>query len=102
MPEKEWTIENGETRIRVWRITRNGQVEDFAVVLMGWISGKWECVTRYDCAHGFAHRDVVGFRFGLRDKLPLLKFDNRNDEYEYAIRDIQEHAQDYLADYLAH
>ena len=102
MPEKEWMIENGETRIRIWRITHNGKVEDFAVVPMVWIYGKWECITRYDCVHGFAHRDVIGFRIGLRDKLPLLSFKSRNDEYDHAIRDIQAHAQDYLADFLAH
>ena len=71
------------------QITHNGKVEDFAGILMVWISGKWECVTRYDCAHGFAHRDVIGFRIGLRDKLPLLGFKSRNDECEHAIRAIE-------------
>ena len=102
MPEKEWLIESGELRIRVWRITRNGQVEDFAVTLMAWIFGKWECVTRYDCAHGSPHRDVLGARNGLRDKLLMDTFESRNDAYEHAIRDIKENAQGYLADFLAH
>jgi len=36
MPEKEWIMETGDLRIRVWRITDNGAVIDFSVLLLAW------------------------------------------------------------------
>ena len=42
-----------------------GAQKQFAVVLLVWTEGDWECATRCDCAHGFAHRDVLGRRAGL-------------------------------------
>ena len=65
MPEKEWIIDLGEIRVYVWRETRAGGLLDFVVVLMKWSSTAWECITRYDCTHGFAHRDVLGKKGGL-------------------------------------
>ena len=35
------------------------------MVLLVWTEVGWECATRYDYAHGFAHRDVLGRRAGL-------------------------------------
>ena len=65
MPQKQWIIELGDARILVSRATARGNVESFAVILLVWTEAGWECATRYDCAHGFAHRDVLGRRAGL-------------------------------------
>jgi len=59
------------------------------------------CITRYDTAHGFAHRDVLGINEGLRGKLPCPTM-NYNQAFDYAIRDIEQNAENYLADFLAH
>ena len=65
MPFKEWTIELDDARIYISRHTQAGVVISFAVVLIAWTGDEWECVTRYDCAHGFPHRDVLGKQAGL-------------------------------------
>ena len=60
MLHKQWIIDLGDARILVTRATARGNVESFAVVLLVWTEAGWECATRYDCAHGFAHRDARG------------------------------------------
>jgi hypothetical protein len=67
MPFKEGMIELGDARIYVWRFTEAGELVSFAVVLLALalIDREWGCITRYDCAHGFAHRDVIGRASGL-------------------------------------
>lgn len=62
---------------------------------------EWIDVTRYDTAHGYAHRDVLGLSEGLRGKI-LLPTVNYNKAFRYAIRDLENNAEIYLADYLAH
>lgn len=76
-------------------------MESFAVVLLAHLGDGWTDITRYDTAHGYAHRDVLGLREGLRGKLrcPSLNMENA---FRYAIRDLEENAAIYLADYLAH
>ena len=101
MPFKEWTIPRGNFALIVRRNTIGGKVESFAVILVAFIGGKWIDITRYDTAHGYAHRDVQGLIEGLRGKLPTPML-NYNQAFNYAIRDIGQNAQNYLADFLAH
>lgn len=101
MPFKEWTIELGDKRIYIWRLTESGMVIAFAVVLIVWTGDDWECVTRYDCAHGFAHRDVLGKDAGLlyKQTFPRLTFEQ---VFHHAIRDCQENHEKHLRFFLAH
>ncbi len=101
MPEKEWTIPFGDFALILRRVTVAGKVTSFAAVLIVSLDGKWQDITRYDTAHGFAHRDVLGRREGLRGKL-IMPTLNYNHAFRYAIRDLKENANAYLADFLAH
>lgn len=101
MPKKEWVIAFGEFALLVRRETRGGELLSFAVVLLAIWEGKWVDVTRYDTAHGFAHRDVLGRKQGLRGKLLLAMMDFE-EAFEYGIRDLKENAEIYFQDYLAH
>jgi len=101
MPEKEWLVAFGEFALFVQRETRNGDTVKFAVVLLAFLGGRWVDVTRYDTAHGYAHRDVQGLNEGLRGKLRLANV-SFNQAFEYAIGDLKKNAEIYLADYLAH
>lgn len=65
MPEKEWEIAFGEFALIVRRETKGGETLNFAVVLLAFVGGRWVDVTRYDTAHGYAHRDVLGFNEGF-------------------------------------
>lgn len=101
MPLKEWIIELGGARILIWRHTQSGVVISFAVVLIAWIDDEWECVTRYDCAHGFAHRDVLGKRGGLLYKrtFPGLTLE---EIFHHAIRHCQKNCDQHIQFYFAH
>jgi len=101
MPEKEWTIPLGGFALIVRRHTIGGRVHSFATILIAFLGGKWTDITRYDTAHGYAHRDVLGRIEGLRGKLPTPMLDY-NQAFQYAIRDLEQNAQTYLADFLAH
>ncbi len=62
MPEKEWIVWlNDACRVETEKHTRAGRVTGFRVVLLADIDGETHCVTRFDTAHGFAHRDVLAF-----------------------------------------
>lgn len=101
MPEKEWTIPRGTFAIFIRRKTCRGKVQSFAVVLLALHEGEWTDITRYDTAHGYAHRDVLGLCEGLRGKLRLPNL-SLEKAFDYAIRDLEHNAGIYLADYLAH
>ncbi len=58
MAEKEYIIPySDDARKRHYHKTLRGRVEKFVVQLEVNHKGNWKEVVRYDCAHGFAHRD---------------------------------------------
>jgi len=101
MPEKEWQIPLGEFALLIRRSTRHGVLTEFAVVLVAFMAGRWTDITRYDTAHGVAHRDILGQKEGLRGKLllPNMAFE---EAFDYGIRDLKKNAEIYLADFLCH
>ena len=101
MPLKYWIIELERARILVSRTTRRGKVESFAVVLLAWTEVGWECATRYDCAHGFAHRDVIGRQGGLLYKQSFAGLTHA-EIFRHALHDFQENHAAYIAFYLSH
>lgn len=101
MPEKEWLSPLRDFQLLIHRDTFRGRMTSFAVLLLALHDGKWQCVTRYDTAHGFAHRDVLGLKEGLRGKL-LLPNLSYAEAFRYAILDLKQNAEIYHADFLAH
>ena len=87
--------------LRIQRRTESGEIASFAVVLFADIQDEWVNISRYDTAHGYPHRDVLGKREGLRGKLRMTKL-NKKEAFRYAIRDLTENAENYLEDFLAH
>ena len=87
--------------LRIQRRTESGEIASFAVVLFADIQDEWVNISRYDTAHGYPHRDVLGKREGLRGKLRMTKL-NKKEVFRYAIRDLTENAENYLEDFLAH
>ena len=94
MPYRDWTIDLGEFRVFVWKVTLKGVVTDFLVALLAWNGEKWVCITRYDCAHGFPHQDVLGQRAGLLYKR-LFSESNCERIFTHAIRDCQENCEEH-------
>lgn len=90
-----------ESQILVFLETRDGQICSFAVVLVAFIDGVETCITRYDTAHGQAHRDVLGKRSGLIEKDWLLNLTTK-EAFEYALVDLKENHERYIESYVSH
>jgi len=101
VPEKDFIQWLDAGFVYAWRNIRAGETTAFRVIFLADTGGKLECVTRFDTAHGFAHRDILGITEGLRGKLacPTMTY---NQAFDYAIRDIEQNAEIYLADFFAH
>lgn len=103
MPEKEWIVFlNDLARMEVEKITVRGRVIGFRVILLVEIDGELHCITRYDTAHGFAHRDVLAFGGKQLDKEILPVNDDYNAAFELACRDIISNHEHYLHFYKTH
>jgi hypothetical protein len=74
-----------------------GNINSFSVVLVK----DDECVTRYDTAHGFVHRDVIGRRNALIMK---ERYDRMNlkEAFDHANRDLSEKYASYYDFYQSH
>jgi hypothetical protein len=63
LAEKEYIIPyTGDTRKRHYHKTIRGKMVKFMVQLEVKYEGEWREVVRYDCAHGYAHRDSYDLR----------------------------------------
>ncbi|MDR0231434.1 MAG: hypothetical protein LBI82_04870 [Dysgonamonadaceae bacterium] len=48
-----------QNRIRVRLITQNGELKDVMFQYETLINEEWIAIVRYDCSHGFFHRDIL-------------------------------------------
>lgn len=93
MAEKEYIIPySTDARKRHYHKTAKGKVERFVVQLEIEHKGVWKEVIRYDCAHGFAHRDAYNLHgkhkkeelyFSFEDALTLADEDIDNNWEDY-------------------
>jgi len=75
-------------------------VTDFRVILLAVIGDRLQCVTRYDTAHGFAHRDILRFDGSLLRKEPMQENDF-DLAFDAAYADITFNHERHLAAFLA-
>jgi hypothetical protein len=98
--ERRWTkyLPDGFI-LQVYLKTDRAQIVSFSVALIK----DRECVTRYDNAHGFAHRDVIGRKTAPRVR-EKERFDSLtlNEVFNYAIQDITENYAKYDEEYRKH
>ena len=85
-------------RIRMRITVENGQVVDIVVQYETLIDGKWHAIVRYDCVHGFFHRDVL-FPNGEKDK-QVIEFDKLETALTYAEQDLKDRWEFYKKRYL--
>ncbi len=85
-------------RIRIKITVENGKVVDIVVQYETLIEGKWVAVVRYDCSHGFLHRDVMHPN-GSKDK-QVIEFDNLEMALTYAEQDFKDRWEFYKNRYL--
>jgi hypothetical protein len=91
MSTKEFTKEispNGEDRLRIKLTIEKGEVSDIVVQYESKIKDKWYPIVRYDCHHGFFHRDVLNAKGeNVKQAIPI---DNLKDALTYAEQDIKD------------
>ncbi|MBS4028527.1 MAG: hypothetical protein KGZ58_07800 [Ignavibacteriales bacterium] len=75
-------------RIRMKILIDSGKVIDIVVQYESFLNNKWTPIIRYDCAHGFFHRDVLS-PSGEKEKQTIAIRDLEN-ALLYAEQDIKD------------
>ena len=91
MNEKEFYIYLGNKltdRIRVKFEKEKGMINDLVLQYEALINGKWHAIVRYDCAHGFFHRDLLKPN-GEKEKKAIDMID-LNTAFAFARQDIED------------
>ena len=91
MKEKEFEIsldKDGFERLRVRLKLENGELIDVVFQYESFINGKWYSIVRYDCAHGFFHRDAMKPN-GDKEK-QVIEISNLKDAAKYAEQDLRD------------
>ena len=85
-------------RLRMRISVKNGKVKDIVVQYESNIKGKWYSILRYDCAHGYFHRDVL-FPNGQKEK-QVIEFDSLETALTYAEQDLKDRWEFYKNRYI--
>jgi hypothetical protein len=99
--EKEFFIYLGNRlndRIRFRFKKEKGEIIDLVLQYEAMINGKWMPIVRYDCAHGFFHRDVIHPNGDTEKKMidvPDLRF-----AFSFAKQDLEDKWDWYKEQYL--
>lgn len=92
-------LDNNESeKLRMRITTEKGKVIDMIVQYESLLNEKWTPVLRYDCSHGYFHRDVL-FPDGEKEKqvVPMASLENA---LFYAEQDIKDRWEFYKERYL--
>jgi hypothetical protein len=89
---------NGQNRIRVHLITEKGDLTDIMYQFETFFDGKWIAIVRYDCAHGFFHRDVL-LPNGDKEK-HSIEMDSLKSASKYAEQDLKDRWEWYRERYI--
>lgn len=98
MAEREYIISYREdVRKRHYHVTEKGKILEFMVQLEVKVQDKWKEVVRYDCAHGYAHRDSYNLNGKSKKEEMRLSF---NDALTSADDDIDDNWEVYKDRFL--
>ena len=75
-------------RIRMKISVEKGKVVDIVVQYESLINDRWMAIVRYDCAHGYFHRDVIDPK-GDKEKQNIA-IENLEHALQYAEQDIKD------------
>lgn len=101
MKEKAFTVlldKVGNDRLRVRLQIDNGELIDVVYQYEALIDQQWTAIVRYDCAHGFFHRDVM-LPNGDKEKYEIA-MDNLKNASKYAEQDLKDRWEWYRERYL--
>jgi hypothetical protein len=85
-------------RLRIRITIEKGRVSDIVVQYETLLTDEWVAIVRYDCDHGFFHRDVLNPN-GSKEK-KAIGIDNIEDALLYAEQDLKDRWEYYKEKYL--
>ena len=85
-------------RLRVRMLTEKGDLQDIMFQYETFIAGEWRAIVRYDCAHGFFHRDVL-LPNGDKEKQSIV-IDTLKRASQYAEQDLKDRWEWYRDRYI--
>ncbi|SEA32165.1 MULTISPECIES: DUF7718 family protein [Proteiniphilum] len=85
-------------RLRVRLVIDNGILLDVMYQYEAFLQGEWLAIVRYDCAHGFFHRDIM-LPNGDKEK-KAIEMDNLKAASRYAEQDLKDRWQWYKESYI--
>lgn len=85
-------------RIRVRLLTENVELIDVMYQYESLINNQWIAIVRYDCAHGFFHRDIMTPN-GDKEK-KSIEIDSLDSASKFAKQDIRERWEWYKERYI--
>lgn len=85
-------------RLRVRLITENGELIDVLYQYESFINNNWVAIVRYDCAHGFFHRDVLMPNGDKENK--SIEIDSLKNASKYAEQDLKDRWEWYKERYI--
>jgi hypothetical protein len=87
-----------EDRLRILFKKDKGQISDILIQYEAKIEEKWVAIVRYDCVHGFFHRDII-YPNGDKEKkiidVPDLKY-----AFSFAKQDLEDRWEWYKEQYI--
>ena len=85
-------------KLRIKIHTDKGKILDIVVQYESYLNNKWKPIVRYDCSHGFFHRDVL-YPGDEKEKqfIPIITLE---DALKYAEQDIKDRWKFYKERYL--
>jgi hypothetical protein len=83
-------------RMRIW--IEKGKITDMVVQYESFINSSWHIIIRYDCSHGFFHRDVI-YPNGRKEK-KSFDMSSLEDALEFAENDINSRYEFYKDRYI--
>lgn len=90
--------DNELERLRLRIKTDKGKVIDIVVQYETLLNEKWTPIVRYDCAHGFFHRDLL-YPKDEKEK-QTININSLDDALNYAEQDIKDRWEFYKERYL--
>lgn len=90
--------DEGRERLRFKVITSKGKVIDIVIQYETFIDNKWIPIVRYDCAHGFFHRDIMN-PDGTQDK-SAISIELLEVAIGYAEQELKDNWQNYKNNFL--
>jgi hypothetical protein len=99
--KKEFTksLDNfGQEQLRIKLLIDKGKLSDIVFQYESFINGKWTEIVRYDCAHGFFHRDFIPPK-GEKEK-KRIEIDDLKMAANFAEQDILDKWEFYKSKFL--